>query len=59
MDHFDKITRDLSKSEKEVFDARAEVIVAEHADILDAVADALKDPKAREAILEELKRRVA
>jgi anaerobic ribonucleoside-triphosphate reductase len=58
MDHFDEITRNLSKSEKEIFDARAEVIVEEHADILDAVADALKDPKAREAILEELKRRV-
>lgn len=58
MDRFDEITKELSKDEKAIFDKKAVEIIDEHRDILDVVADTLKDPKAREIILEELKRRV-
>ena len=59
MDRFDEITASLSEDEKAVFDDKAVEVISEHVDILNTFADALKDPKAREAILEEVKRRVA
>lgn len=58
MDRFDEITAALSEDEKAVFDEKAVEVISEHVDILDTFADALKDTKTREAILEELKRRV-
>tara|TARA_Y100000592_G_C5445570_1_gene305838 strand:+ start:509 stop:832 length:324 start_codon:yes stop_codon:yes gene_type:complete len=58
MSGFDEITRHLSSDEKDRFDVEAEDITSAYSEILQSVANALKDPRAREEILDELKRRV-
>ena len=58
MDKFDEITRHLSAEEKQHFDVEAEEISGAYSEILQSIANTLKDPEAREQILDELKRRV-
>ncbi len=58
MDKFDEITRHLSSEERQHFDVEAEEISGAYSEILQSIANTLKDPEAREQILDELKRRV-
>ena len=58
MDNFDEVTRHLSSDEKDRFDVEAEEIAGAYSEILQSIANTLKDPEAREQILDELKRRV-
>ena len=58
MDNFDEITKHLSSDEQDRLEFEAEEMSEAYSGILNAVADVLKDPEAREQILDELKRRV-
>ena len=58
LDEFDEITNRLSKDEKEHFDKETDILADTFSGVLDSIAETLKDPEARVAIIEELKRRV-
>ena len=57
-DQFEEITTELSEQEKQQFEKEFEELAEDHSGLINAVADSLSDPKTREAIIEELKRRV-
>ena len=57
MDGFTELTDRLNSEEKGRFDVEAEEIAASYSDILQSIANTLKNPEAREEILDELKRR--
>ena len=58
MDGFTELTDRLNSEEKQRFDFEAEEISAAYSEILQSIANTLKNPEAREEILDELKRRV-
>ena len=57
-DGFDEIVSQLTSTEKGEVEEQAEVVTEMYSDVLEHVANLLKDQETREKIIEEFKRRV-